>query len=65
MTEYNRFYCDCCGEISNTLETKYGLYCCNFCGHVLFETDEELDEYLHMPEPLPVIPFEKSKKMEK
>lgn len=60
-----KFYCDCCGEVSDMLEEKYGIYCCTYCGHELFESSEELYEYINMPEPLHITPFEKSRTMEK
>ena len=54
-----KFYCDCCGEVSAFLKQKHNYYGCTYCGHVLFETDEELREYLDYPDINHIEPFEK------
>lgn len=57
-----KFYCDCCGETSMFLKEKNDYHACPSCGHMLFENDEELREYLDYPDISHKVPFEKPKK---
>jgi len=54
-----KFYCDCCGETSMFLKAEYE---CPFCGHELFDSEEELREYIDYPEVNYKVPFDKPKR---
>jgi len=64
-----KFFCSECGWIGDLLgeykDEDGAIYFCPQCEADMFLSQDELEEYLYYPEPAPIIPFEKSKTMER
>lgn len=55
------FYCEWCQETSHTLDEKEGHFLCENCGNEIFESQEELDDYLFLSDKPVIESFDKPK----
>lgn len=57
-----KFYCIECGSVVDNLVNYYGFLTCPICEYEIFESEEELREYLDYEPTADTVPFEKSRK---